>query len=112
LLEAADAARAKWLLAVGDQRKDAGDVRKLMRGLKKLVGATFGEQSAIYADFGYAPPRPGKKTAATKAAAVVKTKATREARHTMGPRQRLSVKAAVATLGAAASNGVAANGVH
>jgi hypothetical protein len=52
----------------------------------------FGNQADVLADFGLALPKARATKLETKVQAVVKGKATRQARHTMGKKQKASVK--------------------
>ena len=54
----------------------------------------FGTQSPKLADFGFTVRKRATQTAEQKAAAALKRKATREARHTMGSKQRLKLTGA------------------
>jgi hypothetical protein len=92
LLHASDAAHTSWRQAVLAQRNDAADARRLLRAVEAMVTAAFGSDSHAYADFGYTPPKIAKRSAETTLAAVVKMKATRQARHTMGRKQRQSIR--------------------
>jgi hypothetical protein len=63
-------------------------------GLKEWVNLNFGPTSQQAVDFGYAKKTPAKPDVATKAAAQVKAKATRQVRGTKGPKARRKVTAA------------------
>jgi len=91
LLRASDQAHAAWKHAVKVQVKDAAEVRKLLRNIQTYVSATCGLEGPIFGDFGFT--RPPKKTLASKVAAVEKRRATRAARHTLGKKQKLAVRA-------------------
>jgi hypothetical protein len=60
--------------------------------LHAYVSQRFGADSTEAHDFGYPPPKPKTQSAATKAAAVKKSQATRAARHTMGPKEKAKLK--------------------
>ena len=93
--DAADKARADWLVAVQAQRDSHKKVDPVLRALKRQVLAQSGDTQsagAKLAAFGWSPPTVTAKTAATKAAAAEKGKATRAARHTMGKNQKKDVK--------------------
>jgi hypothetical protein len=60
--------------------------------LKEYVLQRFGANSAEAHDFGYSARKVGEKSPATKARAALLNQATRDARHTMGKKQRLGVK--------------------
>ena len=67
--------------------------RVFLGAFASLVRLRFGSESEVLSDFGLPPKKkPAPRTAEQKAEAVAKAKATRAARHTMGPRQRAEVK--------------------
>jgi hypothetical protein len=89
--DAADKARAVWLAAVQVQDDSHQKVAPVLRALKRLVLAQFGDTqaaSSALADFGFVPQTVPAITAEARVAAVGKTRATRAARHTMGPKQK------------------------
>jgi hypothetical protein len=89
--DAADKGRADWLAAVQVQTDSHQKVAPVLRALKRQVLAQFGDTqaaSSVLADFGFAPQTVPAITAEARVAAVEKTRATRVARHTMGPKQR------------------------
>jgi hypothetical protein len=91
--DAATRAKAAWQLAVAGSRTLRARVRKILSALKSYLISVNGRDAvALLADFGFTPPKQGKAGVKTKAAAVDKTLATRQARHTMGTRQRGRVK--------------------
>jgi hypothetical protein len=55
----------------------------------------FAESPDTLAEFGMTAPKKAERSAAVKAGAVAKNKATRVARHTMGKNQKKAVKGAV-----------------
>lgn len=70
----------------------------LLRSLKALVFASHGGTEAtseLLEDFGYRPRKRAARTVEQVAEAAVKAKATREARHTMGPKQKKAIKGAI-----------------
>ena len=64
-------------------------------GLKAWVIGEFGASSTEAQEFGFGPSKVAVKSAETKAKAVKKLRATREARMTLGKRQRKDIKGAV-----------------
>jgi|CZKU01.1.fsa_nt_gi hypothetical protein len=92
-LAASDAAHNQWLDEVQAERdasKEANAVYSLLRSF--LIGQYGTGANAILNDFGMTTPKAGgPKTVQVKAEAVVKGKATRAARHTMGSVQRKAV---------------------
>lgn len=82
-------------------------------GLKAWVVTQFGARSQEAQEFGFLPTKVGEKSVATKAVAVEKCLATRQARGTRGKRQKERIKGtlvAPATPAEPAANGVA--GAH
>jgi hypothetical protein len=99
-IEASDAsvqAKANHSSVVQLERNSHAKINPLVRLLKYFVITRYGDTqdaSNTLADFGLQPRKSTKKTVATKAEAVGKTKATRTLRHTMGPKQKAKVKGA------------------
>ncbi len=60
----------------------------------EYVQLMFGNSSTTLGDFGLAPRAKGKKSIAVKAGAIEKSAATREARHTMGSKQKAQIHGA------------------
>ena len=94
----ATAARAAWLDAVkaANAADDEADV--VLRAVRAQVMARHGEAQeaeTVLVDFGYAPRRKVSRTVEEKTAAVAQAKATREARHTMGPKAKATVRGVV-----------------
>ncbi len=69
--------------------------READQALRAWVGAQFGIESKEAYDFGFPPPRKPVLTAEAKALAVARRKATREARRTMGKRQKEEIRGTV-----------------
>jgi hypothetical protein len=64
-----------------------------MRGFTAFVRSRFGSDPEALGDFDLAPRKARTpKTAEEKAVTVAKGKATREARHTMGPKAKQAIK--------------------
>jgi len=89
------AAKAAWQQAVAEY--DAIDVQTsvIVRDLLHTVIGAFGADSPKLADFGFVAPKRAVWTPEMTTAAVAKRKATREARHTMGPKAKLAIKGTV-----------------
>jgi hypothetical protein len=88
-------AKAAWLDTVTIAKANDAKVDPVLRAIHAMVQSQYGEaQNAetVLADFGYSPRKKVAKSAETKARAAKQSLATREARHTMGPRQRAKVK--------------------
>jgi hypothetical protein len=88
-------AKANWHSTVVDHTTLNSKLTPVLRGLRRYVIDVFGEVSPVLADFGFASPKRATRTPEQKAAAAAKAKATRAARHTMGKKQKKSVKGAV-----------------
>ncbi len=89
------AARAKWLTAAAAEEEKTTEVESILLGLKSHLVNTYGAKSQIVADFGFTPKKK-KTTAETVATAVEKRAATRVARGTVGKKEKLKIKGAVA----------------
>jgi hypothetical protein len=79
---------------LGASQADVSEVKQtaaFASAFRKMVQAMYANNPTILADFGLKPPAVSKPTAATKVAAVAKRKATRAARHTMGPKQKAAI---------------------
>jgi hypothetical protein len=74
--------------------RDSAESARLVtdRGLRAWVTGAFGADSQTAQEFGFLSPKIGAKSAATKATAVEKSLATREARGTKGKRQKEKIK--------------------
>jgi hypothetical protein len=94
---------------VADAETKLLDARKALRDalqptvlvaaqFRHVVRNLFGNQADALADFGLVPPKvPTPPTVETKASAVAKRNATRQARHTMGKTQKAKIKGSVPT---------------
>ena len=79
------------------ERDSAEAVRVAVdKGLRAWVATQFGAGSAEAQELGFLPPKVGEKDARTKAKAAQQSLATREARKTMGKRQRQKIKGTLA----------------
>lgn len=88
-------AKAAYRAQVQVERNADAQVNPILRLLKAYVIAYFGETqdaAAALDDFGYSPRKTPKKSVETKAQAIQKTEATRQARHTQGRKQKAKVK--------------------
>jgi hypothetical protein len=92
----AEAAHAAAIKADDDVR---AQTKKQVAAYKRLLIAMFLEQPDVLADYGLAPPKVGQKTAAVKAEAAAKAKATRAKLGTKGTKQKKAAKAASAAPG-------------
>ena len=102
-LAAADALHTQWIDQVQAERAASKKANTVYRLLRTFLIAQHGPgANAMLNDFGMTAPKiRGAATVKVKADAVVKRKATRAARHTMGTVQRKSVTGASLAAGAA-----------
>jgi hypothetical protein len=91
----ATATKANWHSTVVADKTLNTKLTPVLRALRQYVINVFGETSPVLADFGFTPPKRATRTPEQKAAAAVKAKATREARHTMGKVQKKGIKGTV-----------------
>lgn len=94
----ATASRAQLTTDVEAAKQSHQTVDPLLRFINALVISQFGDtesSASTLADFGMSPRKVPVKSAAVKAEAVVKLRATREARGTTGPKQRSRIKGVV-----------------
>ncbi len=98
---------ARWHTDHAERRDRDG----LLTDLKTLVKSQLGSSEGVLGDFGFSNPKRQTPDEATKAAAVVKRAATRDARHTMGKRQKAGIKGTVpATTAPVATSGTSSSG--
>ena len=90
-----DAAKATATAKIATETAQAPALLALMGALGSYVKATFGSSPDVLADFGLAPKARAQVTVETKAVAAAKRKATRAARHTMGPKQKKAITGVV-----------------
>jgi hypothetical protein len=90
-----DAAKATVKAKLAAEKANAPALRTLMSAFVTYVKAAYGSSPDVLADFGMNPKARVPITTEAKAAAAVKRKATRAARHTMGTQQKKGIKGAV-----------------
>jgi hypothetical protein len=91
-----DAAKAAAKAKLDSERAQAPSLRGVVSAYVAFVKASFGNAPAVLVDFGLSPRKARTpQTAEQKAVASAKRKATRAARHVMGPKQRKAVTAPV-----------------
>lgn len=90
-------ARAQYLAAVEEARAAESKVKPMIQPIKGFVQNTFGVQSEISASFGFSPRKTGHVDAETRLQAVLKLRATRDARGTKGSRQKASIHGSIET---------------
>jgi hypothetical protein len=96
-IEATAATHAAWSKAVQDERDAVAAARAMIALLKPYLKVRLGKSNpALQSEFGIEPAKQPHRTVAVKSTAIAKGKATRTARHTMGPKQRKGVTGAVA----------------
>jgi hypothetical protein len=94
---AVNTTRAAWLDALKTYEAINTQAKVVITDLRYLVMAAFGPTSPKLADFGFKPPKVAVMTTEQRSAAALKGKATREARRTMGKKQKAKIKGAPAT---------------
>jgi hypothetical protein len=88
----ADIAKAAWRAKVRVERARVEETSELVTDLRVYLATVYGSSLEVLHDFGFAPKDRRILRAAEKAQAALKGQATREARHTMGKRQKEKVK--------------------
>jgi len=97
-LAAADAAKASWQDALKDADGVRAKVVPVMQAYRSWLVATNGNAPSTLADYGLTPRKSATPlTSEQKVARAKKAEATREARGTMGKKQKKSVKGKVVT---------------
>ncbi len=89
------AAKAAYQQKLAAQQKAFTTARTTASSLKLYVLSAYGKTNPIVTDFGWSVAKAAVTSVAVKAEARVKAAATRVARHTMGSKQRLSIKGGV-----------------
>jgi hypothetical protein len=87
--------RATWQVAVQADRALRDKTKTFVSVVKQSLLAAFAGQLDTLADFGLTARKPHVATPEEKIAAAAKAKATREARHTMGPKKKAGIKGTV-----------------
>jgi hypothetical protein len=103
--KAVDAARADLESKLQDKTAKVQAALALEAVLRAYVTGVYGKTSPVLLDFGWSVAKAVTKTVASKAMAVAKSLATREARHTMGKNQKAKIHGVVPV--ASASTGSA-----
>jgi hypothetical protein len=94
---AAQAARVAWLNAAAALQEQLDKTNPVFKSLRQQLLSTYSPTSNELADFGIVPPKTrGSLKTEQQMEAVVKLRATRKARHTLGAKERLKVKGTVA----------------
>jgi hypothetical protein len=88
-------AKAAYEQALAEERAVVEETAPVVRGIRDSIHVMFRSSLEVLADFGFAPRRPPRpRTLDEKLAIAAKALATREARHTLGPRQRAKIRGA------------------
>jgi hypothetical protein len=96
-MQQADALHDAWLKAVADNHaKYVAEIAPAVGAIKSLVDAQYGPTSTEFTAFGFTARKKPVLSAKAKAAAVDQSLATRSARHTMGPKQKLGIRGVAA----------------
>ena len=91
--QAASAAKVAWLNSVKEEKAKLAETTSVVAAVRQILLTTLGPTSNLLPHFGIAPRKTRTtQTVEEKAQAVAKLKATREARHTMGARQKAKIK--------------------
>jgi hypothetical protein len=93
-LNAAETARAAWQAAVQRDYAQRTSTKGILSGIRQSAQVAFAGHIDLLADFGLVGRKPTVVSPETRVAAAQKAKATRAARHTMGPKQKAGVKGA------------------
>jgi hypothetical protein len=96
-VQATNTARANLHSLVAAEAAALATLKDAVRSVLAFVVSSFGEGSSVFSGLGFTVKKLAKKTAAAKALAVVKGKATREERHTMGKRQKAGIHGTVSS---------------
>jgi hypothetical protein len=87
------ATRAAWQLAVKQNRAKEDETKQSVSTIRQTILLMYASKNDVLADFGLSPRRARRAlTAAEKVDVTDKARATRQARHTMGKRQKETVK--------------------
>jgi hypothetical protein len=91
-LNAAETARAAWQAAVQRDYAQRTGTKGILSGIRQATQVAFAGHIDVLADFGLVGRKPAVISPETRVAAAQKAKATRAARHTMGPKQKAAIK--------------------
>ncbi len=92
LLDQATTARVDLKKAVTAEKLDRPTFNQFVSGFRDILLGMYRNDPKTLADFGLAPHKTTKPKVETKATAIQKSAATREARHTMGKKQKKEIK--------------------
>jgi hypothetical protein len=94
-MDAVTALEAKLASARVTRGKAARRTAPVLRVLEEYLRGVLGGTNPGLMEYGFVPDAPRKVSVRTKAEAAAKARATRIARNTMGPKERLKVKGTV-----------------
>jgi hypothetical protein len=93
-LQAVPPAKGTYLKAVRSADTLQGQYRAVIRDLKQSLQLQASDDTEVLADYGLTPRKSGgPRSPEVKVAAAEKARATRKARNTMGPKQKLQIDA-------------------
>jgi hypothetical protein len=98
---AVETTHASWQAAVKADLAERVNTAAFLSGVRQAILVAFHGQVDVLADFGLTQRKPRVLTPQQKQAAAAKAKATRAARHTMGPKQKAAITGASAAAAAA-----------
>jgi hypothetical protein len=78
--------------AIEDERAKEELTKKLVDHLRHVILGMYGSSIETLADFGFTSRKRTVSSTAAKLLSVERARATRAARHTVGPKQRLAIK--------------------
>lgn len=95
-------ALAAYRTALASEQQTIAQSKAIVSGTKQALKVMYAGQLATLGDFGLKAPKPRTPmTPEQKVAAAAKAKATREARHTMGPKEKAKITGATVAPAAA-----------
>jgi hypothetical protein len=97
LRKAVQTTRATWKVALKAQADQRSTSNTFVARVRQALLVTFADQVDTLDDFGLTPRTRRAVDPQVQVDAAAKAKATREARHTMGPKQKAKIKGTVAT---------------
>jgi hypothetical protein len=89
---AAASGKTAWQAALAADRSELARTDAVVSGIKQSLQLMCEGSVDVLADFGLSPRKPRAVSPAVKVIAAAKAKATRAARHTMGPKQKAAIR--------------------
>jgi type I site-specific restriction endonuclease len=96
MAKTAQSTRATWQTAVAAEKAERAKTQTLVSALRQSLLVSFAGQVDVLSDFGLTARKTPVVSPETRVAAAKQAKATREARHTMGTKQKAAIKGTVA----------------